>query len=79
MTTVRGSVALTCSGCPSTLIEDASGLAVRGSYSALNENSTSSAEKGTPSDQVTPSRNVSVNVRLSGEATHFSASHGSTS
>ena len=41
---------------------------------------TTSAEvSGTPSEKVTPSRSVSVNTRPSGDAIHFSASHGSYS
>ena len=41
---------------------------------------TTSAEvSGTPSEKVTPSRSVSVKARPSGDATHFSASHGSNS
>ena len=47
------------------------------SYAARNENATSSASKGAPSDHVTPGRSVSAMERPSGDAVHSLASHGS--
>src|SRR5260221_8171340 len=79
MTTVRGSGAETCRGLPCTITPEASALLTTGSYSARNENTTSSDVKGTPSEKATPSRRVRVNTRPSGEAVHVSASHGSNS
>jgi hypothetical protein len=42
-------------------------------------NNTSAAVNGVPSDQVTPSRSLSVKVLLSGEIVQLSAMPGSTS
>ena len=59
-TTVSGSGAATRSFLPPTFSESASALPTCSSYAASNENSTSSAVNGWPSEKVTSGRSFSV-------------------
>ena len=59
-TTVCGSGAATCSFFPPACSESASALPVFSSYAASNENTTSSAVNGWPSEKVTSGRSFSV-------------------
>src|SRR6266545_7686493 len=79
ITTVRGSGVETCSGLPCTITPDARELSTVGSYNAWKVKATSAEVNGVPSENVTPPRRTSVNVRPSGDTDQRSASHGSGS